>query len=88
MISKIPMKLISSKEIFQSKNEQDLIQNGTDLNMQQKNKSDTAVALSLLMDNYESNMKLKNPEFNDISNPEVEFKDVKFYFLFFILFVK
>lgn len=76
MISQIPLKQISTKEIFKSKSEFELIQNGTDPAMKEKNKSESAVALSMILSNYQSNIPLKNPEFSDVASPEVEFKDV------------
>ena len=76
MISIVPFKQISIKEIFRNKNELDLIQNGTDSNIHDKNKMESAVALSLIINNYDNNIHLKNPEFSDMMNPEVEFKDV------------
>jgi len=76
IISQIPLKQISIKEIFKSKSEFELIQDGTDLTTREKNKNESAVALSMIMNNYESNVHLKNPEFSDMTNPEVDFKDV------------
>ena len=73
------MKQISIKEIFKSKCEFELIQNGTNLNMREKNKNESAIALSLILNNYESSIPLKNPEFSDLASPETEFKDVIYF---------
>ena len=81
MISKVPLKQISTKEIFKSKNEFDLIQDGTDPSYKEKNKAESAIALSMIINNYENNIHLKSPEFSDVTNPEVDFKDVKKYIL-------
>jgi len=70
------LKQISSQEIFKSQNEFEIIQNGTVPAMKEKNKTESAVALSLILNNYQSNIPLKNPEFSDLASPEVEFKDV------------
>ena len=83
MVSQIPLKQISTKEIFKSKNEFELVQNGTDPVMREKNKRESAVALSMIISNYQSSIPLKNPEFSDLANPEVEFKDVLILFLLF-----
>jgi hypothetical protein len=73
------LKQISTKEIFKSKSEFELIQNGTNLNMREKNKNESAIALSLILNNYESTIPLKNPEFSDLVSPETEFKDVIYF---------
>ncbi len=76
MISQIPLKQISTNEIFKFKTEFDLIEDGTDVSIIEKNKNQSAVALSLFMNNYDSNLHLKNPEYTDMGNPEDDFKDV------------
>jgi len=76
MISNIPLKQISTKEIFKSKNDFDLIQDGISQSSREKNKNESAVALSMIINNFEHNLHLKNPELSDMGNPEIDFKDV------------
>ncbi len=77
LISKLPIKRIDENVIFEHKNELDMVQNGIDKNHTKMFGENCNLKVSLMMTNSSENISLKNPEFDNVQQPEKDFKDVR-----------
>jgi hypothetical protein len=77
MISKVPIKRIDEKSIFENKKDLELTQNGIDKNIVKTKGEMCNLKVSLMIENASENIGLKNPRFDNQHQPEKDFRDVR-----------